>query len=145
MVRWDGGLRVRNNAILDASPINFWNANQPLEKIGSHQLAWKSITTGGVTGVILALEKSDAGLLEMDTLQHQVECEIASVGLEPIVWECGGLQKEIKVYRLPDRLRSCEFAFALPLTKLHEGDNPIYIRMTQEDGHMAWTSPVYLV
>ena len=31
------------------------------------------------------------------------------------------------------------------LDKLHTGDNPIYVRMIQEDGHLAWTSPVYLV
>jgi hypothetical protein len=145
MVRWDGGLRVQGNAILNAAPINFWNANQLLERIGNHQLAWKSITTGGVTGVILTLEKTEVGSLEIDTLQRRVGIEIASLSLEPKVWECGGLGKEIRVYRLPDSLPACEFSFALPLTGLHEGDNPIYIRMTQEDGHMAWTSPVYLV
>jgi hypothetical protein len=146
LVRWDGDLSVHGNAILDATPINFWNANQPLVKIGSQRLAWKSITTGGVTGVILALEKSTSGSLEIDTFQHHVECEIVSVGLEPKAWECpGGLQKEIKVYRLPDQQCSCEFSFSLPLTELHKGDNPIFIRMTQEDGHMAWTSPMYPV
>ena len=66
------------------------------------------------------------------------------MGLDPRVWECGGLGKKIEVYRLPDRQRPREYSFTLPLTDLREGDNPIYIRMTQEDGHMAWTSPVYL-
>jgi hypothetical protein len=143
--RWDGGLRLQSNTILKAAPINFWNAHQPLEKIGDSQLAWKSVTTGGVSGVILALEKPGAGLLEVDTLQKRVECEIASLGLEPKVWDCGGLRKKIQAYRLPDQGRSCEFSFSLPLSGLHAGDNPIYIRMTQEDGHMAWTSPIYLV
>jgi hypothetical protein len=145
MVIWDGSLRVQGNTILGATPINFWNANQQLEKIASQQLAWKSITTGGVTGVILALEQSNAGSLDIDTHQHRVECDIGSVGLEPMRWDCGGLRKEIKVYRLPDRQASCEFSFSLPLADLQGGDNPIYVRVTQVDGHMAWTSPVYLV
>jgi hypothetical protein len=145
IVRWDGGLRVRGNTILGATPINFWNANQQLEKIASQQLVWKSITTGGVTGVILALKQLNAGSLDIDTHQCRVECEIGSVGLEPMRWDCGGLRKEIKVYRLPDRQASCEFSFSLPLADLHRGDNPIYVRVTQVDGHMAWTSPVYLV
>jgi hypothetical protein len=144
LAAWDGGLRVQGNAILNVSPINFWNVNRPLEKIGSHQMAWKSITTGGVSGVILTLEKPNAGLLEIETLQRRVECAVSAVGLGPITWECGGLRKKIEVYRLADQ-RSCEFSFTLPLTQLHEGDNPIYIRVMQEDGHMAWTSPVYLV
>ena len=145
MVRWDGGLRVRGNSILDVVPINFWNPDQPLERIGGHQLTWKSVTTGGVCGVILTLEKAKSGTLEIDTLQHTAECEIASLTLEPEVWRCGGLQKEIKVHRLPDRQDISEFSFNLPLTGLHKGDNPIYIRMMQEDGHMAWSSPVYVV
>jgi hypothetical protein len=146
MVAWNGGLRLRGNAILSATPINFWNANQPLEKVSSDQLAWKSITTGGATGVILTLDKPHAGSLDIETLQRRVECAVGSIGLEPTVWECGGLRKRIEIYRLPDRQRSCAFSFALPLTRLREGeDDPIYIRMTQEDGHMAWTSPIYVV
>ena len=60
------------------------------------------------------------------------------------MWACGGLRKEIRAYRLPDHQGSREFSFSLPLTALHEGDNPMYVRLTQQDGHMAWTSPVYL-
>jgi hypothetical protein len=24
-------------------------------------------------------------------------------------------------------------------------DNPLYVRLTQEDGHQAWSSPIYLI
>jgi hypothetical protein len=142
LARWDGGLR---NEILEATPINFWNANQPLQRIGGQQIAWRSITTGGVMGVILTLQQPGVGTLKIDTLQQQIACEIGELALEPAVWDCGGLRKEIQVYRLPDRPGPRQFSFSLPLSELHEGDNPIYIRVTQEDGHMAWTSPVYLV
>jgi len=30
------------------------------------------------------------------------------------------------------------------LENLKPGDNPIYMHVIQEDGHMAWTSPVYV-
>lgn len=145
LVRWDGGLHVRDNRIVDAIPINFWNANQPLQQMNKDRLSWKSVTTGGVSGVILTLENANDGLLEIETLQQDAVCEIYALGLEPAVWACGGLQKAIEVYRLPDRQASCEFSFTVPLTELHEGDNPVYVRMVQEDGHMAWTSPIYLV
>jgi hypothetical protein len=144
MVSWDGGLRLRGNVILEATPINFWNANQPLKRVGRDQLSWRSSTTGGVSGVILTLEKPRAGLLEIETLQGRVECEAGSVGIDPIVWDCGGLRQRIELYRLPDRQHTCEFSFTVPLDDLHEGDNAIYVRMAQEDGHMAWTSPTYL-
>jgi hypothetical protein len=25
-----------------------------------------------------------------------------------------------------------------------DGDNPLYVRITQEDGHLVWSSPIYL-
>ena len=51
----------------------------------------------------------------------------------------------LQVYRLPDQQKSSEFSFELPLSDLKKGDNPIYIRVAQEDGHLAWSSPVYVV
>jgi len=33
----------------------------------------------------------------------------------------------------------------LPLAELGAGDNPIYVKLVQEDGHMAWSSPIYVV
>ena len=94
--------------------------------------------------MILALAKPNAGTLEIETIQRHVTCAIESIGIEAKSWQCGGLQKKIEVYRLPEQQHSCEFSFTLPLTELQPGDNPIYIRLTQEDGHMAWTSPIYL-
>jgi hypothetical protein len=145
-VRWDGGLQVHGNTILNAVPVNFWNADCPLVKKGNDRLEWQSVTTGGLCGVILTLEKSDAGSFEIKTLQRNIEGEFAATGLEPEEWECPvGIDKRISIYRLPDQSCPEEFTFSLPMTKLRQGDNPIYIRLTQEDGHMAWSSPIFWV
>jgi hypothetical protein len=145
MANWDGNLQVAGNAITAVTPINFWNNNQPLKKKGRHQLSWKSVTTGGCAGVIITLEKPNTGRLSVDTVQRKVACQISSLGLEPKVWDCGGLQKEIRIVRLTDQRPNCEYSFCLPLTDLRADENPIYIRMTQEDGHMAWSSPLYAI
>ncbi len=145
LVNWDGSLEVQGNSILAATPLNFWNVNHPLEQIGHHKLAWKTVTTGGASGVILTLERMDGGTIKVNTSQGDMEVDVASVGLEPRVWDLGGLKKEIRIYRLPDQPATSELPFSLPLTGLHKGDNPIFIRMVQEDEHVAWTSPIYLV
>jgi hypothetical protein len=145
LVSWDGSLKVQGNSILKVEPINFWNANRPLRQSGQDQLSWHSVTTGGLAGVIITLEKPDPGKLSINTTQLNTSCQISSIGLQPRVWDCGGLRKDMRVYRLPDQGRSIEYSCQLPLTDLNKGDNPIYIRVTQEDGHLAWSSPVYLV
>jgi hypothetical protein len=84
-------------------------------------------------------------MLKVRTLQGDIEMDIASIGLDPEVWEFGQLNKEIKIYRLPNQQATNELSFELPLAGLQEGDNPIYLFISQEDEHKVWTSPVYLV
>ena len=102
------------------------------------------MTVGNESGVILTLDESNAGTLRIDTHQGTAAIDIDEIGLEPRVWEFGGLRKRIELYRLPGGSASRQFAFSVSLTELREGDNPIYIHMTQEDGQMAWSSPIYL-
>ncbi len=144
ITRWDGSLKIRDNRILKATPVNFWNANQPLKQTGDTSLSWKSNTTGGLAGIIMELEKAETGVIEIVTLQGELTANVSAIVTEPQIWEYGGLRKKITLYRLPGENEVREFSFSLPLINLHSGDNPIYIRMMQEDGHMAWSSPVYI-
>jgi len=145
LVTWDGSLRVIGNSILAATPINFWNADQPLQLIGDERCVWKSVTTGGLAGVVLTLQNSAGGALHVETTQRAIDCELQAVGLEPIIWDCGGLRKQIAIYRLPDTNPSLDLSFERVLHELPDRESPIIIRVTQEDGHMAWTSPITVV
>lgn len=145
MTRWDGHLVVRDNAIAEITPINFWNKNYPLQRAGKEHVQWRSATTGGTSGMILRLEKSGQGFIDIHTLQRDITCDISTLEMHPQVWDCGGLKKEISILRLPDQPIDPTFSFDLDLESLHTGDNPIYVRVTQEDAHMAWSSPIYLV
>lgn len=144
LVRWNGRLHLQGNTMTTAIPLNFWDADHPLEQPDAQQLVWQSVTTGGTAGIILTLAKADTGTLQIRTLQGNIEVDIATLGLEPHIWEFGGLKKALHIYRLPDHQPTTDFSFTLPLAELHEGDNPIYIHAVQEDEHRAWTSPVYL-
>ena len=145
MVRWDGWLAVKGNAIRRHTPINFWNPARPMVRESAHRLSWRSVTTGGVAGVILELEKANAGRLDIETGQKHMSCEIESIGLTPRSSRLGGVGKCLEVYRLPDRRGIGRFSFDLPLKKMRKGDNPIYVCVRQEDGHMAWSSPIYVI
>jgi hypothetical protein len=144
LVSWDGGLTLVGNALSGVKPINFWHAGRPLERRGDTELAWRSVTTGGLAGIILTLAEPGAGMLRIETLQGDVECAVDSLGHEPRTWAYGGLCKQIAISRLPVE-PTRDGRFSLPLTELCPGDNPIYVKLVQEDGYMAWSSPVYLV
>jgi hypothetical protein len=56
------------------------------------------------------------------------------------------LDKKLQLYRLPSRDDGRkEFEFSTVVRGLKQGDNPLFVRVTQEDGHLAWSSPIYLV
>jgi hypothetical protein len=159
IANWDGGLCVEGNHILSAEPVNFWNADQPLHFEDDQHLSWTSSTTGGLSGVILDLEDPAAGSISVSTLQGDFTQMISDIGYEPMDKPFGGLAKIMHAYRLPDINEHLLFTFSLSLDNLAIGkpfdnpkstgagaqcEHPIYIRVEQEDGHLLWTSPIYL-
>jgi hypothetical protein len=144
ITNWGGGLTMEGNRILRAIPVNFWNADQPLQTVDDQHLSWISATTGGLSGVILDLEDKYAGSIRVSTQQGEFTLRVSDIGYDPLDWSFGGLAKDMRVYRLPDSNEHLQFNFSLSLDNLSTGDNPVYIRVEQEDGHLLWTSPVYL-
>ena len=146
-VEWDGCLRVHGNQIAGFQPINFHNPEHVCRQSRTDELQWQSITTGGVAGVIVTLGRRGTGRLEVQTKQTSFTASVTELGIDGVAYELGGVGKRIAAYRLPAAGGSCSLSFRYQPDwgDLHSGDNPILIRVVQEDGHLAWSSPVYLV
>ena len=145
VLRWDGGLKIKGNTIQSAEAINFFNPDHPLRVVNRNELAWESFTTGTVKGVLLTLAQAAQGILYFVTTEKSMDVDLETVGLDPEIWDLGEVEKYIRLDRLPDDPNPSEFRFRLPVGRLHAGDNPIFIRVVQEDGQKAWSSPVYLL
>lgn len=145
-VTWDGHLYLHGNRIRQASPINFWNADNRLEARGDTGLAWKAVSTGSFGGADIRLADAAGGRIEIDTAQGRFEVLIEEIGFEDMVFELGGLGKRLRLYRLPERLtaRTLRWSRQLPVREASAGDTRPFVCLTQEDGHQAWSSPVYL-
>ena len=143
-VTWDGSARFSGNAIEHFSAINFWNVERPLAQTAGDELRWQSITTGSFAGFDCWLADPNAGTLEMRTPAVQFSIPIGEIGFEDRVWEAGGLEKRVRVFRLPDenRHRAVQIERRVPLRS--SGDTRLFVCVTQEDGHKAWSSPIYL-
>ena len=144
---WNGGLQLTGNQIVHMQPINFHNPEQECQQEDRRRVSWQSTTTGGVAGVILQLARPQAGSLIVETKQKRFQTEIAKLGLRGRVYRPPGLDKQISAYRLPAAGGSTDlqFQFRPRSADLHKGDNPLYVCVVQEDGQMAWSSPIYWV
>ena len=144
MTTWDGSLDVVGNEIVRFEPINFWHLDKRLERSGGHRLQWESVTTGNFAGADLMLASATAGELRIDTPHVKTTLALAEIGLDDTVLEAGGLARQVRVYRLPDVNAHRSMAFERAVDVAASGDTPIYVRVTLENGHQAWSSPIYL-
>ncbi len=144
MTTWDGRLRLQGNRIERATPINFWHLEKLLRQEDDTGLAWESVTTGNFAGADMLLADAAAGHLDLDTPHVQTRCAIDDIGFEDTVLEAGGLGRRVRVFRLPDVNAATSFEFARDVDIAADGDSPLYVRVTLENGHQAWSSPIYL-
>lgn len=143
-VIWDGSATVSDNRIVDARPINFFNRDKTLDRVGENGLAWRALTTGNIGGFEMWLEDPYGGTLKLETPIIKCGVPLEEIGYEDeIVDRSGVLPRFVRIFRLPAENVHRALRIQRDIT-LDEGrDNPIYIKLTQEDGNIAWTSPIY--
>lgn len=102
------------------------------------------MTTGGAQSVDLWVDDaaSDAQLT-IKTNQGDLEVALAEVGVEGVEVACGGMDKVLMVQRLPEERTETQMAIRQEVKIPSKGDSAIFARVVLEDGHVAWTSPIY--
>jgi len=100
-----------------------------------------------MAGFDLWLEQPNTGHLSVATNVVSIACDLSKLGQDERVVEGGGLGRRLRIYRLPDanRTTSMQITHDVTDTVATDRDIPVYIRVTQEDGHQAWSSPIYLI
>jgi hypothetical protein len=141
---WDGDLTVTGNGIDAATMLNNWNLDRGIREQAAGRLAWKSVTTGNFGGLDLTMQDRDSGSLDVNTPHVTTQIPISDIGLEDMVFKAGGLDRSLKFYRLPDRLSETRIAHRMSVPVTAGRDTRLFVRVTQEDGHRAWSSPIYL-
>jgi hypothetical protein len=141
---WDGSAELHGNRFERLQPINWYNLDKKFEQTTPTQLKWTALTTGGFGGFDAWLADADAGTLAIDTALVKRKIPIAEIGREDIVFEAGGIKRQIRVFRLPDENPHHTLKLERRITLRVASDNALYICLTQEDGHLVWSSPIYI-
>ncbi len=143
-VLWQGSASVIGNTIERAHQFNNWNQDRGLSLEDKSTLTWSAVTTGNFGGFDIWLENKTSGSLKIETSQVNAEINIADIGLEPTLYSAGGIGKALKIYRLPDTMTTTHVHKSKNVKLNETGDTKLYVCITQEDGHQAWSSPIYL-
>jgi hypothetical protein len=143
---WQGRLALTGNRFVRFAAVNFLNPERKVEETtpGS-ALAWTSVTTGNLAGIDLWLHEARAGTLTVTTNIVSGEVNLATLTSDAVTFDGGGLGRAVSVYRLPEADWSRRAVVDHSVTFPGGTDLPVYVRVTQSDGHQAWSSPIYLI
>jgi hypothetical protein len=141
---WQGKLAVSGNRIARFAPVNFLNPERKVKETGGG-LEWNSVTTGNMAGIDLWLDDAKGGRIAIETNVVSGEVDLSALGDGTVSFDGGGLGRRLSVYRLPEDEWSRRIVLDHTVTFAGGADLPVYLRVTQADGHQAWTSPIYLV
>jgi hypothetical protein len=141
---WDGGCMLTGNRFTRVGPINFWNLDRRLEQLSPTELKWSALTTGCFGGFDAWLENANAGSLKIDTALVKTEINVADIGLDDRVFDAGGIKRRIRVFRMPDENPHVRVDIERDIDLVDAHDNALYVCLVQEDGNLAWSSPIYV-
>ncbi len=143
---WQGKLTLAGNRFSRFAPVNFLNPERKVQETAPGTgLAWSSVTTGNLAGIDIWLDEARRGTLSVETNVVSGEVDLASLADNVVEFDGGGLGRKLSVYRLPETDWSRRVAFDHTVSFPGGADLPVYVRITQADGHQAWSSPIYLI
>jgi hypothetical protein len=103
------------------------------------------VTTGNYGAIDLWLRAPGEGRISFRTALVSCETAIADLGIEPCNFLAGGLDRVIRLQRLPDTMKERRATLKRRIKVGSNGDTRLYVRAQQEDGHRIWSSPIYLI
>ena len=141
---WDGFAQLTGNEFESLTPINRYNLDKKFEQTENGRVEWTALTTGGFGGFDAVLKSPYAGDLEINTNLVQETISIEDIGRDELIFANGGIDRRIRVFRLPDVNPHHQESLKRRIQLVNHRDNALYVRITHEDGHFTWSSPIYI-
>jgi hypothetical protein len=143
-LNWSGELRVWNGTL---TGVENYAIDVPTEGViewTADRAGWRSWTCGDWDGLILDLD-GDAGT-ELDIRSAALELRFTLRELldGPVRWNGELLEQQFVAQRLSHQEAPWDAGFALVDEGVQSGVNPYWIWVTQADGELGWSSPIYV-
>ena len=142
-VIWDGSAEFSENEVLRTEKINFFNLDKDLRQVSDNRLEWRALTTGNYGGFDAWVKDAYGGTLAIDTRLVKAGVPLEDIGFEDEIFDAGALGRAIRIFRLPDENPHYTMDFEREIAIEAGRDNPLFVRITQEDGFHIWSSPIY--
>lgn len=141
---WDGSLNLSDGRILAVEGYAFDTPFEGIIKQTQRQVTWRSQTSGDEDGIILTLDAPPEVRLKFETRLCSFELTWGEIGMRPKVFGTGGIGQKVSVKRLPDVSPPEEISFLWVNEQPPLEWGAYYLKVTQIDGNVAYSSPFYI-
>ena len=143
VIDWSGGLSVRDGRIEDARGFGFHHPDWGINRFHPSLVTWQGGTSGNRQGIRAQLKATPETRLAVSTPEVQVEVPYSSLQTNTV---------EVSIDEYLDasfRLAQTTLSTQLDVTHTFTDTVPepgaaYHVRITQADGHMAWSSPTFV-
>jgi hypothetical protein len=140
---WDGELTVAGGRIRSARGYRFDYPTEGIQQWDGGRVAWRSRTAGDEDGVILELDDIDNATLAFESKPARFSLPLRQVSGEDWVHPAGGLDRQVVLRRVAERYDR-ELRFSWTDKQVPAGTTAYWVRVLQEDGAVAWSSPIFV-
>jgi hypothetical protein len=154
MATWDGTLTTAGGTsgaagtgpgrILSATGWGFDHPENGITAADEQRVAWRSETAGDWDGIVVDFEGPDNATLQFATGPATFAFSPAEVQTQPLAVDAGGVDQRVVVERDPGPHQPRSVRFVYRESAVSSGRHPYVVRVTQQDGHIAWTSPFFV-
>lgn len=141
---WDGKLTLSKGQILSAKTLNMYAPKEGIDQQTENEISWHSITAGHQVGILLELDAPDDAQIIFETSPATFDFDLKKVRQEDIFVDAGELDQSVTVSTLHSDGKVSHVEFDFIEEDLKPGSQAYYVRVVQENFHMAWTSPIYV-
>ncbi|MBT3318356.1 MAG: DUF3604 domain-containing protein [Clostridia bacterium] len=142
-VKWDGSLSVQGGRIAGCKAVAFNQADEGVTQMSNQLVTWKSNTSGDIDGIELALDYDNDTTLTFSSPQTSFTIKMSELTGRKIIKQAGGINQQVQIdFALAQSSKQAAFSFTDG--NIEKGVNAYWVKVTQADGNMAWSSPIYI-
>ena len=145
MVNWKCRAIFSRGKIKSFKPVNFWNPRKQPKKINTNTVDWTAVTTGGLASIDFWLDDNCIdGEIAIKNNFKNLKINILDIIKKTRVFKFGGMDIRMVLSSMPSKLTQTKFDNFTKIKLKKNFQHRFYIKVTQEDGHIAWSSPIYV-
>ncbi|MDA0587800.1 MAG: DUF3604 domain-containing protein [Planctomycetota bacterium] len=143
-VDWTGSLLVSNGTVELVEPVNFQSYDDAATSTSESRIEWQNKSAGNAAGILIRVSGDDSTELTFDSAPTQFRVSLSEIrnGIHKV--DAGGVGRFAQIGPAVDSAGSTFFEMETSDDEQLTGEFPYWIRVTQIDQSLAWSSPVYV-